>query len=602
MQTDHAVAGRPTRTQTYSLLDRSGSAARRRGFAAMLRALAARPLLLATIAAICSVVLQGFNFGISNNIFHIPIVLRFYDMPQFAHDAYVQSLRNFVSPVYGLLALAATEHSVGALFLASHLAARILTFHALLRIVLACGVAPGGRLAVAAASLTLCRCINSLSPVGADEMLANYFTHSQVAQALALYCLAFLLRGRFILAALMAGLTFDVNAFVGVWVSVAISFCAWRELAVAEGGVFASAAGREVAIAAGVFAAFVVPEMLWIHAVVAPQSAPVDYREFLLFYYGKHFFLAASTWSDIARDGAMAVSGLLALRCMRAPAFFWLVWAALTAVFVLGGLTDPLTTSRLWLGLHLLRVDGLVALLTAALLAASACQRLDPGRPLHSMCAGATLAALISGSWPLCALAVAALAISLEVDSGAANRALQPFMAEIWSRRRAVLVAGAATLGVHAAATGYFSRHYHRLGQSVPDNHQLAGAWPLAPEWREAGLWARAATAQTATFLVPTDLDGFRIAARRSTSMTWKEGGAVMWAPGLYQPWLDSMRAISALHTSSARIGYACRHGFSYVVEDLRAGKTQLSEGRAPAYANRYFAVIASAPCRGAVE
>lgn len=56
------------------------------------------------IAALLSSCYTGFVFGVSNNQFHLPIMERLYDEPQFAKDAFVQSLKYFSSGVWLTLA------------------------------------------------------------------------------------------------------------------------------------------------------------------------------------------------------------------------------------------------------------------------------------------------------------------------------------------------------------------------------------------------------------------------------------------------------------------------------------------------------------------
>jgi hypothetical protein len=601
MHTDHSTAWYRSRPNTRLLADHSGIKTNNwyRRLPAAAAAVAERPLLLSLIAALVSIAVQGFDFGIINNVFHIPIVLRLYDLPQFANDAYMQSLRKFVSPIYQLFGLVANDQTIGAVFFAAHVTTRFLTFYALLRIVMICGVGPGPgpRLALAAATFTFCRCINGLSQVGADGMLINYFTHSELAQALALHSLAFLLRGRMVPAAVFAGSAFDLNAFIGFWTVFAIAACGLPRLIRSLSGARENGFRREAACAAGIFLALVGPELLWVHRVVSSASEQVDYRAFLQFYYGKHFFLSASTWGDIARNGTLALSGLLALQSLRASAWFWLTWAALVSLFAAGVLTDPFSTSRLWLGLHLLRVDGLITMLTAPLAIAAACRRMQQSKPPETLFALSVVLALIAGSWPGCALSLLALAGCSYVKTARLDDLLRPVFAKAQAAPQHCLAAVAVILCVQALATGYFARLYQRLNQVIPEKRDLAGAWPNSPEWLDIGKWARASTAPGATFLIPPDLDGFRISARRVTSLTWKEGGAVMWGPELYRPWLQAMRDIRALRTARERLDYACSHNFTFVVEDLRRGPLLVPAGRSTVYANRWFAAIAAKPC-----
>ena len=54
-------------------------------------------IVISICGALLSIALQGFIVGTGNNVFHLPIVERLYDLPQFAADPYIQSLRSYTS-------------------------------------------------------------------------------------------------------------------------------------------------------------------------------------------------------------------------------------------------------------------------------------------------------------------------------------------------------------------------------------------------------------------------------------------------------------------------------------------------------------------------
>lgn len=54
---------------------------------------------MALFGALVSLVVTGYVFPFSNNVFHLPIVARLYDRPEFVGDAFIQSLRYFF-PAY----------------------------------------------------------------------------------------------------------------------------------------------------------------------------------------------------------------------------------------------------------------------------------------------------------------------------------------------------------------------------------------------------------------------------------------------------------------------------------------------------------------------
>src|SRR5579862_2883124 len=91
-------------------------------------------------AAIGSIFVQGFEYGSGNNFFHIPIVLRLYDLTQFSDDGFLQSLRHFTSFIYFMMAQVATPANAKYLFLVAHFLTRAITFLALSSIAWSLGV------------------------------------------------------------------------------------------------------------------------------------------------------------------------------------------------------------------------------------------------------------------------------------------------------------------------------------------------------------------------------------------------------------------------------------------------------------------------------
>ena len=181
------------------------------------------PWLLSAVACALSLLRTGYRFDVSNNAFHIPIVMRFAKLPQFADDPFVLSLRRFVSPVYPLLSLIATDSNVAALFFAGLAATHLLTFLAFLRVGEACGIKRWREQTAFVFLVVASQALYGYSPVGADGLLIDYFTHTELAQAIALFAIANVLRDRLVRSGALAGLAFAVNAFVGVWMLAPIA-------------------------------------------------------------------------------------------------------------------------------------------------------------------------------------------------------------------------------------------------------------------------------------------------------------------------------------------------------------------------------------------
>ncbi len=309
--------------------------------------LLATPLMLACFAAICSIAIQNFDFAINNNLFHIAIVLRLYDLPQFANDLFMQSLRSFASPVYLLMSALASEENVAGWFFAFHVATRVLTFYALILVMLECGVKRDARLIIAVAVLVVAKAIYGTSPVGGDGMIMRYFTHSELAQAFALFGIVFLLRDCLLPASLIGGVAFDVNAFVGIWMLAPIGITATASLIARDPSHGFMDRAIRVILAGLLFGVLALPVAIWLRPIIADQAVDFDYPAYLRLYYGKHFFLDASSSWSIIQLVAATIAGAAAISRLRSSPAHWMVFFGLLAVFVGGAVVDRFTHSRL---------------------------------------------------------------------------------------------------------------------------------------------------------------------------------------------------------------------------------------------------------------
>ena len=559
--------------------------------------LLAMPFILACFAAICSIAIQNFDFGINNNLFHTAIVLRLYDLPQFANDSFVQSLRLFASPIYLLLSVLASEESVAGWFFALHIVTRVLTFYAMILIMLECGVKRDARLIIAVAVLVVARTIHGFSPVGGGGIIVRYFTHTELAQAFALFVIVFLLQGRLLPAAMMGGVAFDVNAFVGIWMLAPIGITAAASLIARNPSRGLKDQAVRVILAGLLFGVLALPVAVWIQTIVAGQAVSFDYQAFLRFYYGKHFFLDLSSSWSILHLVTATIAGAAAIPRLRSSPAHWMVFLGLLAVFAGGAVVDRLTHSRLILNLHMLRVDGLIVLLAACFTVSAVVRLLDPAKPLRVFAAACTAFGLMVGSWMLPMLAMTGLQFESAGPLAHLDERLRPRCLRM-SRHPSVL-AGIASLFIlfYAAAEGVLLRHHIASVNAIPTDEQLEGAWPAAPDWQQVEHWARQATLPTDTFLVPLKPDGFRVAARRVTSAEQKEGASPMWDPATYRAWRESVDGVSALHSLADMLAYACARQFTYAVVDTRRDRRLASAIQSPVFANRSFAVYRAGTC-----
>ena len=546
----------------------------------------------ALLAAI-SISLQGFEFGVDNNAFHIPIVLHWYDLPQFASDEYIQSLRKYATPVYPFLGLFANDHNVEKIFFVSHLLTRTLTVYAFHQVTRACGLR-GVLLLAAMPLLILSSAIYGFTAIGKDDLLLDFFTHTALAQAVALLGVAWLIRGNLVIASLAAGLAFDLNIMVGVWTLAPIALGCLIRLSAAPKSEFGN-----VLRAAIVFSIAALPVLIWVGMSQNFAPTDFDYRAYLIDFFPFHFFIGWANWSGRVTFLLQLTSGIAALRMLPsnrgaaaiAPFGFVLV-------FLAGAVIGQVSHSRTILNLHLLRVDGMVlwvvvSLVVTAIFAAIGTLRL-------SLIPGAMLAivGLVAGNWRL----VASGMLLLNVFDIASRRssAANWNLPKVLSSRAVALVIVALVCVITAATYGKYPGPPSAPGTNeVPDEFQLAGARPRAPEWIQVTHWARTATARDAVFLVPPRLS-FVSAAERRSWVGRREGAAAMWAPETYHNWKARSDEVGRLHSAAAQLDYACKNGINYVVLDKRPGHTlpQLTLDQSPIFDNRWFAVFAASNCK----
>jgi hypothetical protein len=548
---------------------------------------AALTILFCAVLAPASVHLQGFEFGIDNNVFHVPIVLRWYDLPQFSHDPVIQSLRHYATPVFPLLGLFTDASNIAAVFHAAFLLTRALTIFALLAVMRSFGLR-GPWLAVAGAASIFVSALYGETAIGRDELLVDIFTHTALAQAVALLSIAALVRGKLTLAAIATGLTFDLNAMVGIWMLAPLGLVLAVHLR-------KPGAWRTIVRAGAAFSATALAVALWI-ALSQKFSAPAfDYRSYLQAYYPYHFFIGWADWPARIALLLQLASGFLAATLLpRHRANAALILLALAVLFGAGVVVGQTSHSRLFLNLHLLRADGMLTWMAVPLVLTASVAALARKAFVPAIGAIVAVAGLIAADWRL-------VLFGLLLQAGARLMARrQPGRVNAVARQPLLLAAiGAASLLALATQTRYSAMPAPPGPHDVPSDQQLAGLSPRAPEWREVTRWAEAATPPDALFIIPPKLD---FVAPRRIWVDWKEGAAVMWAPDIYATWHARSMELSSLRSAPAVLAYACRHHIDYAVFDRRPGRalTGTDALSRPLFVNRWFAVFRVPACREA--
>lgn len=536
--------------------------------------------------AILSLALSGFQYNVYNNAYHIPIALGWIDDPAFARDPLVPTLHLFASPLYRLLTPFATEANLPSIFMALVLVGRIATFWALDSIGRSLGIA--GLPARTAFLLILATSIGMYneSGIGADGLLIPYFSHSELAQAVALLSIAAILRGEATKAALLAGITFALNAFVGAWMLVPLGLFCLHPLRAGDIRAAAIGSGR----AALAFAAFAAPVTVWILDAQAGRPVPpgFDYAEFLADFFPYHFFIGSATQAQLTEAAAHATSAAVAIVMLPRRLRLACAFGGLVSVCAAGIAVGELSSNRWLLNLHPMRSAGMVVLVGTPLIVAAALQALRPRQIATALAATLVMLGVLTARWPL---VLPAMLILLGLTQYAASGRPGSLLARSWALApfvgAGIVLATSLTISTSNCCYG---RDTPWDGRSVPTNRELGGVDPFAPHWREVQSWARAKSVPGAMFLIPPDLDGFRTGARRPVWITDKDGGAVPWDPGLYPIWRTRMAQVAALRSVDDQRRYARANGIDYVVVD---GRRSIPGFDAPGavYRNRWFAV-----------
>jgi len=538
-----------------AVVGRFGVAGVRPRGAERLAGLAGKVLVAAPVLALFSVLIQGFAYGEVNNAFQAPIVLGMPGWPQFRGDWFYQSLGAYSSALWPALAAFGPALGTRTAFLILHIVTRAATFAGFWLLLKRLGLDATQRWL---ACLVLATSVLMLAPtaVGLQVIFDDYFTQDAVAWALTVISWVLLSRGRFGAAVALTGPTFAVSAFTAVWNALALGVAGVADV-VTTGGADGSRKLRQMLVkgAAGAAVALAVasPVIFWtVRTAMRSETASFDYAGFLWSYFPKHFFIAASSTSDVAGLAGLTMAGLVALWRLGAAArpLLWL-FAGYALVFLLGVALPSLTHARLLLNLHLLRVDGSLQVLAALACVAVALGDLRRGPGLLARLCGAlvlfeaTLGLLTPGL--LMALGVMAPLLLPRAAPSADPEAR-------WAVFGALAVLAFAVTGAVAEVATQSDGEHRRTAEE-----QRVGGWLKAHTPVMARLLARPA--------VRPGLDGLQFFSERQVWVDWKRGAAVMWRPDLYPVWRRRMDEVTHLATLDQGARYACRNGLRYMVE-----------------------------------
>lgn len=567
--------------------------------------------------AFVSITITGFLFGVSNNLFHIAYVLRLSESQEFAGDAFYASLRNFASIIWPILRIVSNESNVESVFYISNFISRTAAFAGLLFLIKSNGLTTTAGLVVCMAALAITPWLQGISILGAHGMFIKYFTHSEVTWPFVFLSLTLYSLKRLPLASAMVGLTFSINAFVGIWLFIA-NIVALR---IAKETISSATSLKSICA----FLLFASPVLIWMVLTTggAAESVNLNYIDYIRQYYPIHFLIESAELEHLGIFAAVFVSGVLASQYLPQQKYWISVQAAFLLIFLLGIPLPYLVDNRFVFNLHLLRSTGIEQAIAIVLsITAGTILALNAADYRSRLLGAAVLSsiALIDIGWGGLIVIPLALLIGIGVGHGAkvdnqstirdlVNRyagvltwacvllfvaavirrllrhgvgivqisillaVASIFLLALWKnlsgRVRASLLA--AIFIIYMVVLTARSMQWHANGRQN-EGEAVSGQ---DKSWTELVDWIRLSDIH-GVFLVPVSADRssgtnmrsseFQLNARRKVWVDWKQGAAVMWSPSFYNEWSSRYREVSTLASPDEYIAYARAHSISNVI------------------------------------
>ncbi len=521
--------------------------------------------ILAVLGGLLSVGVSGFVFGTNNNVFHLPIVASLYDQPQFAGDAFIQSLRHFSSGIWMIFAGSAAWIDPSTLFACLNILSRILVCMGALLWAELLGVTTRKEKSLFTLLLVLTPLLmRTTSYAGGGGLFIPYFSHSEMANGVTLIALYYAMKGRYASSLAANGIVFFINAFIGVWNCVPIALIALWKLHRKEDSL------KTLLVRGGLGSlVFIMLSLPVICAIIqnpdfgSPKS--FEYVAYLKEYWPFHFLFAEVRTFEKAALALIFILGWQSLSLLGARASYaHIALAGYGLVYLCGIVVPYFSQNSFILNLHLLRVSTFIHLITAIAAIALALTWLrDKDRFNHTFMAPGLAFLLCSHKLFLFLAPFAVMAQRIPV----VRHVVVTYLG--WMSR---FILPLSALGILAFQTSSFlaARTYQTS----------------LKEWNTEilamGHWAQTHTSPQAVFLVPfddirpgkarsrekqPDMALFHITFQRRMWVDYKTGAAVMWQPSYYTEWHTRKEDVLALASLDAKLAYAQHNGISYVLE-----------------------------------
>lgn len=510
-------------------------------------------------ALLLSLLLLGYNFGSDPNLPQIlPYIAQIDNPGLFPTDSYVETFSSFPSVYPYLIAYAARWmplwwiHFVGYLALKFWLLLLVyeLTeslFHDEQAAVLSCFL-------VALSPLTALWTL-----MGEDPIMKTCLYHTSFAGPFVLFSLLCFLRGRYVMAFLVAGLLYFVNALMANFLAVLL---------------FAASASitdwKKYWKAWAVFFVAIVAFALW-HLSHTNRFGPAsaDFIRLLKMWYAGHYF--PSTWSDEKWTSIAVFFGFFAIfvaaqwRQLAARNVFVRFGIAFAAMWGAAVVFSESVPVRQILVLQFFRSDSIFAVFGLLFAAAFMSELLREKTYAAIAVSGLILTAFFEIAAPLLKAYILVFVLVVSYADWRWAKAAAILLAVICAFYLAAVpsVLTKSAVCLTCIVMYLFSES---LGRALPFPLLSAGrglalsltlalipGWPAMVyrvsersleytdadmrDWTDVRLWAKKATPEDAVFFVPLDESGFRVFSDRSAVVEWLDGSAMHWAPGFETEW-----------------------------------------------------------------
>jgi len=566
-------------------------------------------LLIVLTATVASLGATGFQYGVSNNVFHIPYVLRYSELPIFQNDAFYGSLAKFTSIIWPALRFISSNQNVEQIFFISHFASRFFAFAAIFWFFKTNCFSHRNAIPLSIAATVVCPWLMNASGVGGHGLFLKYFTHSEVTWGPLIAALVAAQNGRLKLAAVFSGLAFLINAFVGIWLAFVIAIAVLFNNKQRKDW-------RLIIQSLSWFFLICLPVILWIaFSLKDHKPHPVfSYIEYIRAYYPGHFLIESTPGYALRNLGFIVYCGLVSAYLVKHQQFWVTVIGALLLLLMIGCVVPYVLNERFIFNLHLLRSAGVLQFVaTILLLSTCVSALLDDSKPVEIRII-ATIGTvsfitfypepiyLLSGAAALSLLAL----YNLKNTSMFLSNELRRFNLINFKYASALIVAFSVATDFFyvGASLGTIARwvtiiglivclQKHKFGKLMDISFPMIFILLISIILYQTIHWRYVSAGQNESskmmskteminwvrnsqipgpFLFPISgqngegFDEFQLITQKPVWVDWKQGAAVMWEPSFYTQWMPRFKEVCSLETTEDFYTYATQKEIPYLV------------------------------------